>query len=86
MSYILGTFRFYNEYRSADGQWVKDFTWGDWARENFPKELDTHIAAIERCDDYGQCEPRCPNKLPIVSLLRGMLPRMRELREITKAW
>ncbi|MCL5025268.1 MAG: aldo/keto reductase [Chloroflexi bacterium] len=83
---LLGTYRFYNEFRSRGREGVLSFQWGDWARANFPKELEDHLAAIARCDDCRECEPRCPHQLPIVSLLRDMVPAMQELKSITAIW
>jgi hypothetical protein len=86
MGYILGTFRFFNEYRSAGREATLSFPWGAWSKERFPLELANHMAAIERCNDCGECEPRCPFGLPIRQLLRDMLPPMRELQAITRVW
>jgi len=38
----------------------------DWARKRYPKFKKT----IEDCIDCGQCEEKCPQKLPIRDLLR----------------
>ena len=83
---LLGTYRFYNEFRSMGRQRFLAFPWGGWARASFSKELDARMAAIAGCTECGDCEPGCPHQLPIAKMLKAMLPTLRELKEITKSW
>ncbi len=86
MGYVLGTYRFYDEYRQMGREGTMSYPWGEWSRRRLPDELDRHIASIARCDDCGQCEPRCPHRLPIVQMLRDMMPALEDMKEITSAW
>lgn len=83
---LLGTYRFYTEFRSRGREGTLVFPWGEWARANLPKELDSHMAAIARCDNCGECESKCSYGLPIVDMLRSMMPALQEMKEITSIW
>ena len=45
----------------------------DWAREQYAK-MDPEKRA-ERCEDCGECEPKCPNEIPIRAQLQMVLER-----------
>lgn len=86
ISSLLGTYRFYNELRSAGWEETVAFPWGEWAREHFPKELAIHMSAIPKCDNCGHCDARCPYQLPVADMLRSMLARMGQLKTLTEIW
>lgn len=86
IGFILGTYRFFSDVRNMKREGLSSFPWGDWARRNAPLELARIVDSIDRCDGCGQCESRCPYGLPIVQLLKDMLPALREMRELVSAW
>jgi Fe-S oxidoreductase len=51
----------------------------EWAnREGLIDKINDH----EACDSCMQCEKRCPYGLPIVSMLRTMVPNMQDMLDI----
>ena len=75
----LGTDVMYDHFRTLGPAAFKAFP---WAPEVIAEERESRRKAIERisaCDDCGQCEPRCPYGLPIVRMLRDMVPGMEQM-------
>jgi uncharacterized protein len=75
----LGTDVMYDHYRTMGPEGFRAF---DWSREAVERDLASRreaIAAIESCDNCGQCEARCPYGLPVMEMLPRMLPAMREM-------
>jgi predicted aldo/keto reductase-like oxidoreductase len=86
ISTLLGTYRFYNELRSMGWEKAQAFPWGEYTHQRLPKDVDIHLAAVPTCDACGECEPKCPYQLPIVEMLRGMMPGLRQLKALTETW
>ncbi len=81
----LGTDVMYNHYRSMGKATFTEFPWeisrvaDEWAnREGLIDKINDH----EACDSCMQCEARCPYGLPIVSMLRTMVPNMQDMLDI----
>jgi predicted aldo/keto reductase-like oxidoreductase len=81
---LLGTEVLYDHYRTMGGVRARTFPWGDHALEEYPKRLEQNIELIQRCDDCGDCEPRCPWDLPITTMLRNQVEPMRELAALLR--
>ena len=86
IGFALGTYRFFHAVQNMGREESLSFPWGDWARAHAPLELARVTAGIERCDGCGQCEPRCPYGLPIVRMLKDMLPALREVQDMLSTW
>ena len=71
-----------DSYRTMGAQAFAAFP---WSREVIEQELESRprkIALIESCTGCGECETRCPYGLPIMDMLAGMLPAMRDIVRI----
>jgi predicted aldo/keto reductase-like oxidoreductase len=81
----LGTDVLYNHYRSMGPAQFGEFPWEQSRvegererREDLIEKISDHAA----CDSCMQCEARCPYDLPIVSMLRTMVPNMQNMLDI----
>ena len=81
----LGTDVLYNHYRSMGSVSFSKFPWEPsrveadlQGRESLIEKINDHDA----CDSCMQCESRCPYNLPIVSMLRTMVPNMEDMLDI----
>lgn len=78
----LGTDVMYDHYRTMGPEAFASFP---WPAERVGQDIErrqTLIGQIESCDSCGLCKERCPYDLPIVDLLKGTLPSMREMLRI----
>ncbi len=80
----LGTDVMYDHYRTMGAGKFAAFPWSRFAVQQDTDERVKTVAAIKACDDCGKCEPRCPYSLPIVKMLRSMLPAMDDMLRIYK--
>ena len=81
----LGTDVLYNHYRSMGPEKFAEFPWEQsrvdderQGRESLIAKINDHAA----CDSCMACEQRCPYDLPIVSMLRSMVPNMEDMLDI----
>jgi len=81
----LGTDVLYNHYRTMGPEKFGQFPWEQSRvedersmREGLIEKINDHAA----CDSCMQCEARCPYDLPIVSMLRTMVPNMQDMLDI----
>jgi len=71
---VLGTDGRLFTYRAHGLDGYRDYRWSsDYVAEDLESRERT-VAAIEACNDCGECEARCPRHLPVVDLLRASLP------------
>jgi predicted aldo/keto reductase-like oxidoreductase len=78
----LGTDVMYDHYRSM-GQAA--FALFPWSPERVKEDSDTRYAVIgqiESCDNCGLCDKRCPYGLPVSSMLKAMVPSMKDMLRI----
>jgi predicted aldo/keto reductase-like oxidoreductase len=82
ISMHLGTDVMYDHYRTMGAEAFRRFPWSDHViAEELEKRVE-HMARIRSCSECGECEPRCPYGLPIVDMLRAMLPNMESMMRI----
>lgn len=81
----LGTDVLYNHYRTMGPEKFAEFPWeqsrveNEWEmREELIAKINDHTA----CDSCMKCEQRCPYNLPVVTMLRSMVPNMQEMLDI----
>ncbi len=78
----LGTDVMYDHYRTMGAKQFAAFPWSKLAVEQDVASRLKTVAAIKACDDCGKCEPACPYSLPIVKMLRSMVPNMEDMLRI----
>ena len=78
----LGSDVMYDHYRTMGSQQFRAFRWSQARVEKESMTRRERIAQIEACTNCGECERRCRYGLPIVDMLHGMLPAMREMAGI----
>lgn len=81
----LGTDVLYNHYRSMGPVSFSKFPWEPSRVEDDLQGRESLITKIndhDACDSCMQCESRCPYNLPIVSMLRTMVPNMEDMLDI----
>ncbi len=69
----------YNHYRTMGRETFAEFTWSQRLVTGQLVRRRELIAQFESCDRCGVCEPKCPYGLPIMDMLAGMLPGMRDM-------
>ena len=75
----LGSDVEYDHYRTMGAEGFAAAPWGvEWMARDL-EHKEALIARIESCDRCGECEERCPYGLPIVEMLQGMLPGLRDM-------
>ena len=80
--FLLGTDVTYDHYRTMGAEAFRAFA---WSPNRAARELERRPKVIERiasCTRCGACEERCPHALPIMDMLAGMLPGMRDMVRI----
>jgi aryl-alcohol dehydrogenase-like predicted oxidoreductase len=75
----LGSDDVYNHYRTMGRDRFRSFPWSREAILNDLPGRKRLIAAIESCTRCGECVARCPYGLPIVEMLQGMVPGMKDM-------
>jgi len=81
----LGTDVLYDHYRTMGPVSFSKFPWEPSRVEDDLQGRQSLIAKINdhaACDSCMQCESRCPYNLPIVSMLRTMVPNMEDMLNI----
>lgn len=82
IGFVLGTDVMYNHYRALGREGFAAAPWRVAQVERDLKVKEELVAKIESCDRCGECERHCPHGLPIVEMLQGMLPGLREIMGI----
>jgi aryl-alcohol dehydrogenase-like predicted oxidoreductase len=75
----LGTDVMYDHYRTMGPDRFRTFPWAPERIERDLPQRQKLIAAIDSCTRCGECEARCPYGLPVVELLQGAVPAMRDM-------
>ena len=78
----LGSDVTYDHHRTMGSAAFAEAPWDPAFMERDLANKETVIARIESCDHCGECEARCPYGLPIVEMLQGMLPGLRDMVRI----
>ncbi len=82
---VLGTDVLYDHYRTMGPAQFATFPW-EWSRViDEWEDRESLIAKIQNhdaCDSCMACEQRCPYNLPIVTMLRKMVPGMEDMLDI----
>ena len=82
ISEILGSDDVYNHYRTMGPDAFRAFRWSRRAIAQDLPERKRRIQVIEGCTRCGICEDRCPYGLPIMEMLQGVLPAMKDMLRI----
>ena len=82
IGFVLGTDVMYNHYRALGREGFATAPWRVAQMERDLRVKEELVAKIESCDRCRECEARCPHGLPIVEMLQGMLPGLREMMGI----
>ncbi|MEM2921425.1 MAG: aldo/keto reductase [Candidatus Bathyarchaeia archaeon] len=78
----LGTDVMYDHYRNMGPRAFQEFP---WSTERVKEELEkrrVRISLIKSCNQCGECERRCPYKLPIIGMLHDMIEPMEDMLRI----
>jgi hypothetical protein len=78
----LGSDDIYNHYRTMGPENFRAFP---WSRDRIANHIERRrhlISKIQSCNACGACESKCPYGLPIVNMLRSMVPQMEDMLRI----
>lgn len=78
----LGTDVMYDHYRTMGPDSFRAFPWSRDRVRNHVEHRRQIISEIQSCTECGECEERCPYGLPIVEMLRDMVPQMEDMLRI----
>ena len=81
----LGTDEVYDHYRTMGPEAFATFP---WRPERVRKDAETRretLRRIEACTECEICELRCPEDLPVIDMLRKMVPEMADMLRIWQA-
>lgn len=81
----LGTDVLYDHYRTMGPERFGRFP---WSRETVQEDVERRrstIAAIQSCNECGECEQRCPYGLPAIQMLRNVVEPMEDMLRIWQA-
>ena len=82
ISTTLGSDDIYDQYRTMGSEAFADFLWSsETVRENREQRREL-IRQIESCDSCGLCQERCPYELPVIRILKEMVPSMSDMLKI----
>ncbi len=79
INYLLGTEAMYDHYRTMGHDAFLAHPWSPNVIQKGWVDAPLKIAAIESCTRCGECERRCPHGLPIMDMLRDMLPALHDM-------
>jgi uncharacterized protein len=82
IGYALGTDIMYDHYRTMGHEAFAAFPWTTEAMAGDLAAKEMAIVRIESCDRCGICEMRCSYGLPIMDMLQGLLPALRDVVSI----
>ncbi len=78
----LGSDDIYNHYRTMGPENFRAFPWSrSRVMDHFERRRNL-ISKILSCTGCGECEARCSHGLPIVDMLRNMIPQMEDMLRI----
>ncbi|MFC1718444.1 aldo/keto reductase [Candidatus Poribacteria bacterium] len=78
----LGSDDIYNHYRTMGPENFRAFPWSRDRVMNHIERRRHLISKFQSCNECGICEDRCPYGLPIVDMLRSMVPQMEDMLRI----
>lgn len=78
----LGTDVVYDHYRTMGQAAFATFPWHQKRVHDDSEKRREIIRQIEACDNCGLCEEKCPYGLPVISLLKAMVPSMGDMLRI----
>jgi hypothetical protein len=82
LRWTLGTDVMYDHYRTMGRARFRAFPWSPLIIESQLTRRQQLIERIESCTRCGECDARCPYGLPVMDMLHGMLPVMRDMMVI----
>lgn len=82
ISGTLGTDVVYDHYRTMGPEVFADFPWFSESVRSRSEKRRELIRQIESCDSCGLCEERCPYGLPVVKMLKEMVPSLEDMLRI----
>ena len=69
----------YDQYRTMGPEVFADFPWSSETVGANRKQRIELIKLIESCNSCGLCQERCPYKLPVIRMLKEMVPSMKDM-------
>lgn len=78
----LGSDDIYNHYRTMGTENFRAFPWSRDRVINHIEHRRHLISKIQSCSECGICEDKCPYGLPIVDMLKSMVPQMDDMLRI----
>ncbi len=79
----LGTDVMYDHYRNMGPEAFRRFPWSvERVREEIERRKN-RISQIKSCNQCGECERKCPYRLPIIRMLQDMVEPMEDM---VRAW
>ena len=79
---VLGSEVSYDHYRTMGRERFAAAPWAVARMERDLRAKEELVTKIEACDRCRECVGRCPHGLPIVEMLQGMLPGLRDILSI----
>jgi len=78
----LGTDVMYDHYRTMGREAFEAFQWSPSAVEMDIQRREELLKGIAACDSCGLCEERCPYDLPVIQMLRDMVPTIEDMLRV----
>lgn len=82
----LGSDVIYDHYRTMGPEDFKAFPWSHDRIKNHVERRSQLISKIQLCTECGDCESRCPYGLPVVKMLKDMVPHMKDILRIWSSY
>jgi predicted aldo/keto reductase-like oxidoreductase len=76
---ILGTDVMYDHYRNMGPNTFQTFPWDISQVKNHIGERRQRISTIQSCTRCGECEDKCPYKLPVIEMLQQTIEPMTDM-------
>ena len=78
----LGSDVIYDHYRTMGPESFRAFPWSQDRVRNHIERRRQLVSNIQSCIECGECEDSCPYGLPVVAMLRDMVPGMEDILRI----
>jgi len=78
----LGSDIICDHYRTIGSEAFADFPWSSERVGEHREQRRELIRQIESCDSCGLCQDRCPYQLPVIRMLKEMVPSMKDILKI----
>jgi len=82
IGFKLGSDDIYNHYRTMGPENFRAFSWSRDRVASHIKYRRELISKFQSCTRCGECEERCPYGLPVMEMLRDMVPGMEAMLRI----